>query len=110
MILVRVKAATLLFASAIYDLVASSIDVARIVVARNPQPHPAIIVFPVRLKTRWGVGLLANLVSLTPGSTCLHIEEDMSALYIHVLDSRQEEKLIREFRTLFEHRIRELEG
>jgi multicomponent Na+:H+ antiporter subunit E len=109
-ILMRLMSAILLFVTAIYDLVASSIGVARIVMSRTPRAHPAIIVYPLELKTRWGIGLLANLVSLTPGSTCLHIAEDLSALYIHVLDSSDEDRLIRQFRTFYERRIGEMGG
>lgn len=110
MILARVKAAIMLLGNAAYDLVASSIDVARIVLSRTERSHPAILAYPVELKTRWGAGLLASLISLTPGSVCLHIAEDLSALYIHVLDGRSESDIVERFKRLYERRILELEG
>jgi multisubunit Na+/H+ antiporter MnhE subunit len=44
-------------------------------------------VIPVDARTDWGVALFAYLVSLTPGSTCLHVSDDRRSLYVHLLDA-----------------------
>ena len=34
----------------------------------------------------WRVALLANLVTLTPGTTSLHVSADRKTLYVHVMN------------------------
>lgn len=106
----RLIAAVMLFATFIYDLVASSLNVTRIVLARHPSAMPAIVVIPVDARTRWGVAMFANLVSLTPGSTCLHVSDDLKRLYVHVLDAPSDERVIADFKRLYERWILRIEG
>ena len=64
-----VVASIALFAIFVYDIVAASLTVARIVLAPTRSNVPAIVAIPVDARTEWGVALFAYLVSLTPGST-----------------------------------------
>jgi multicomponent Na+:H+ antiporter subunit E len=92
------------------DLVASSLNVARIVLARRGQHRPAIVAVPVDARTEWGVALFAYLVSLTPGSTCLHVADDCRTLYVHFLDAPDSEARAAGIKALYERRIIQLEG
>jgi multisubunit Na+/H+ antiporter MnhE subunit len=94
----------------VYDLVVASLAVARIVLAPHPRPMPAIVRVPVDARTDWGIALFAYLVSMTPGSTCLYVAEDRSALFVHFLHAPDEEQRAAEIKALFESRIRRLEG
>jgi len=93
-----------------FDLVAASLAVARIVVAPGRQNRPAIVAVPVDARTEWGVALFAYLVSLTPGSTCLHVADDRRTLYVHFLDAPDPEARAAGIKALFERRIVQLEG
>ena len=106
----RLLAIVVLLAVFVYDLLASSLSVARIVLARNPVQSPAIVVIPVEARTQWGVAMFANLVSLTPGSTCLHVSDDRTQLYVHVLDARSPDAVIASFKSLYERWIVKIEG
>ena len=106
----RAWAALLLLANFVADLLVSSWSVARIVLSPDSNPQPAIIMMPVRLKTPWGVAMLAYFTSVTPGSTCLHVSEDGTRMYLHILDLHDEQATIAKFRRLYEQRIAELEG
>ena len=92
------------------DLVIASLAVARIVLARRRENRPAIVAVPVDAQTRWGVALFAYLVSLTPGSTCLHVADDRRTLYVHFLDAPDARARAAGIKTLYERRILELEG
>ena len=94
----------------LYDLVVASLAVARIVVAPHPRPMPAIVKVPVDARTDWGITLFAYLVSMTPGSTCLHIAEDRGAIFVHFLHAPDENARAAEIKALFERRILILEG
>lgn len=109
-ILARLIAPAVLAGIFVYDLVLSSFQVARIVLSSKPRTSPAILEVPVDLRTRLGVGTVANLISLTPGSTCLHVSKDRRTLYVHVLDAPSPEAKVREFKDFFEIWIRRIEG
>jgi multicomponent Na+:H+ antiporter subunit E len=92
------------------ELIVSSVAVARSVLGEKGSAASAIIAVPIDLKTRAGVTTLANCVSLTPGTTSLHVSDDMSTLYIHVLDAPSGDDVIADIKTKFETRIKEIEG
>ncbi|HET7551921.1 MAG TPA: Na+/H+ antiporter subunit E [Gemmatimonadaceae bacterium] len=106
----RVRAAISLAGVFAYDIVASSVAVARVVLAPDARPEPAIVEVPVDARTDWGVALFAYLVSLTPGSTCLHVAHDRRALYVHLLDAPDIPERIAGIKALYERWILQLEG
>jgi len=106
----RIRAALMLIAVFLWDLVVASLDVARIVLSPRIDTKPAIIVVPVELERPWAVALAAYFASLTPGSTCLHVPEDRRHLYIHVLHTADAEASVARFKRHFERWIRELEA
>ena len=106
----RLWAALSLLIVFVYDLVAASLAVARIVLAVRRQNRPAIVAVPVDARTEWGVALFAYLVSLTPGSTSLHVADDRRTLYVHFLDAPDPQARAAEMKALYERRILRLEG
>ncbi len=106
----RIWAAIVLSLIFVRELLLSSISVAKAAFAREVQVHPAIIAVPVDLRTDLGVALVANLISLTPGTTSLHASEDGKVLYVHGLDVTEVEAVIEGIKTNFEYWIREVEG
>lgn len=94
----------------VVDLVASSLDVARIVIAPRRENRPAIVAVPLDVRTTWGVALFAYLVSLTPGSTCLHVADDRRTLYVHFLDAPDAEARAAGIKALYERWIIQMEG
>jgi len=70
------------------ELAKSVHDVMLNVVTPNRVSKSAIVELPLDVKSDLGIALLANMVTLTPGTTTLHISEDKSCLYAHVMWSR----------------------
>jgi multisubunit Na+/H+ antiporter MnhE subunit len=106
----RTWAALSLAGTFVYDLVAASLAVARIVLSPRRRNRPAIVAVPVDATTEWGVALFAYLVSLTPGSTCLHVADDRRTIYVHFLDAPDEKVRAAGVKALYERRILQLEG
>lgn len=84
------------------ELFKSSFAVAWAVVNPWIRFNPAIIAVPLDLKTDLHIATLANLVSLTPGTTSLHVSEDRKTLYVHALDCADEQATITGIKTTFE--------
>ena len=55
---------------------------------------PAIIIMPLDVKTDAGILLVANLISLTPGTLSLDVSEDRKNLKIHAMFADDPEELI----------------
>lgn len=106
----RAHAGVELFGSFVYDLLASSIAVAKIVLTPDRPRMPMIVAIPVDARTEWGVALFAYLASLTPGSTALHVSDDRRTLYVHLLHAPDEHERVARMKALYEERIVRLEG
>ncbi|HLV25539.1 MAG TPA: Na+/H+ antiporter subunit E [Gemmatimonadales bacterium] len=106
----RVAAAFSLLGSFLYDIVAASVVVARIVLSPDQKQQPAIVAVPVDARTEWGVALFAYLVSLTPGSTSLHVSDDLRTLYVHFIHAPDTSARAAEMKALYESRIIRIEG
>lgn len=49
--------------------------------------HPRIITYDISGLTKFEILLLSHCITLTPGSSCVGISEDLDTLVLHVLDT-----------------------
>jgi multicomponent Na+:H+ antiporter subunit E len=91
-----------LFLIFLREVVTSALAVAWAVINPRPSLKPAIVAVPLDLRTDWRISVLANIVTLTPGTTSLHVSEDLSVLYVHAMDCDDREKLAQDIKTTFE--------
>jgi multicomponent Na+:H+ antiporter subunit E len=68
------------------ELALSAWAVIRATLAPRLAMRPGVVAVPLRLRSAAGVTLLADMVTLTPGTTSLHVSEDRSILYVHAMD------------------------
>lgn len=83
----------------IKSLVTSSVKVAVDVLSPSTRRiEPGIIAVPLDLKTDFGITLMANLISLTPGTLSIDVSPDKKKLYIHnmYITDRNVEKVTEE--------------
>ena len=93
----------------IVELIKSSWQVAAAVLWRNDQLRPAVVAVPIRLRTDLGIAALACLITLTPGTTALHVSPERDQIYIHLLDGATADESVASIKTSFEDLIRRLE-
>ena len=103
----RIAALALLF---IRELLVSAVRVAIVVVTPNLRARlrPAIIAFPLSVKSDAEITLLANMITLTPGTLSIDVSEDRRLLYVHVLHLAGREALIADIANGFERKIAEV--
>jgi multicomponent Na+:H+ antiporter subunit E len=92
----------------IWELVLANLRVAVSVLSPLEKLRPAIVAIPLDIQTDAEITLLANLITLTPGTLSLEVAPDRSRLYVHVLHVDDIEKLRRETKEGFERRVQEL--
>lgn len=81
----RVYKAITLFLFFLKELFVSSIKVARDVLRPGFHMKSGVIAIPLDLKSDIGITLLANMISLTPGTLSLEVSDDRKVLYIHAM-------------------------
>lgn len=92
------------------ELLVSAVKVAILVLRPNlaKHLHPAIIAYPLAARSDGEIALLANLITLTPGTLSLDVSEDRSTLYVHVLSMADKQAVIRDIQQCFEGRVLEV--
>ncbi|MFE3836365.1 Na+/H+ antiporter subunit E [Pseudogemmobacter sonorensis] len=100
--------AVVLFFYFLKELAKSCLMVARDCIAREPGLHPAIVNLPIGPKSDLEIFVLANLITLTPGTLTLDVAEDKSFLVIHSIYAEDAEALIADLQSGMEHRVREV--
>jgi len=73
----------------LYELVKSNLDVARRVITPSLPINPGIVEVKTKLKSKMGRMILANSITLTPGTLTIDIKDDI--LYIHWIDVQSED-------------------
>lgn len=101
----RVLLAAELLLIFLWELVKSSVSVAIIVLSPGRKLEPAIIGYPLDVKSDAEITLLANLITLTPGTLSMDVSEDASTLYVHCIDAPDTDAIIADIKSSFERRI-----
>jgi multicomponent Na+:H+ antiporter subunit E len=63
---------------------------------------------PLDVRSDAEIVLLANLITLTPGTMTLDVAEDRSFLVIHSIYAQDPEALVAELKGGMEHRVKEV--
>lgn len=92
----------------VWELAISTLRVAYVVIKPNLDIQPGIVAVPLDVKTDTEIMLLANLITVTPGSLSLDISYDRRVIYIHVMHVTDVEAYRRGIKQGFEKRIGEL--
>jgi multicomponent Na+:H+ antiporter subunit E len=70
--------------------------------------RPAIVAVPLDLTSDFQITLLANLITLTPGTLSLDISDDKKILYVHGMYVDDVDEFRRSIKQGFEKRVQEL--
>ncbi|MEM6616647.1 MAG: Na+/H+ antiporter subunit E [Pseudomonadota bacterium] len=81
----RVGRALSLFGLFLWELLLSAIRVAFIVLKPNMNLRPAFFAYDLRVDRDVEITLLANMITLTPGTLSVDVSNDRKTLYIHCL-------------------------
>lgn len=69
----------------IKELIRANLKIAHDVVAVHTFLQPAVVAVPLDVKTDLEIMMLANIITLTPGTLSLKLSEDRKTLYVHTL-------------------------
>lgn len=80
-----------LMAVFLWELVKSALQVAYLVLQPTLKMQPGVIAYPLNVQSGREITVLANLISLTPGTLSLEVTDDRRVLYIHAIFVEDEE-------------------
>ncbi|HZY68380.1 MAG TPA: Na+/H+ antiporter subunit E [Devosia sp.] len=87
------------------ELIVSALRVAWLAVQPRIKLRPAFVAYPLTVTTDAQITLLANMITLTPGTLSIDVSPDRKFLHIHVLDMESEEAVIGDIAAGFETKI-----
>lgn len=92
----------------IWELTKANIQVAYEVITPKFSMKPGIVAIPLDAKTDLEITLLANLITLTPGTLALDVSTDRSVLYVHGMYVMNKKEFITDIKQGFEKRLLEI--
>ncbi|MDQ0219632.1 Na+/H+ antiporter subunit E [Peribacillus cavernae] len=106
--LLRVFAAVNLIFIFIKEMILSNIAVLKVILKPRLDIKPGIFALETELEKDWEITILANLITLTPGTLVVDVSPDNKTLYIHAMDISDKEEAIRNIKGTFEKAIMEV--
>ncbi len=92
----------------VYEMAISVLRVAWDVLTPTHLSDPDIIYVPLDVSSNLEIALLANMVSLTPGSLSLDVTDDRAHLVVHAMFAPDHQAVIDEIKNGLERRILEV--
>ena len=91
----------------LYELVLSAWRVAKIVMQPKIDLEPGIIAYPLTVDKDFEITVLANLITLTPGTLSVEVSDDRKTLFVHCIDVPDPQETIDDIKNGFERKILE---
>jgi len=90
------------------ELVLSNLSVFKVIMSPKLNMRPGIFALETELEKDWEITLLANLITLTPGTLVVDVSDDNKTLYIHAMDINDVEQVRKDIKNSFEKAIQEV--
>ncbi len=92
----------------LWDLLVANLVVAVRIVSFWRPLHPAWIVIPLDLRNPTAITVLANMITLTPGTVSAKLTPDRLELLVHVLDTDDPEGEVGTIKRRYENPLQEI--
>lgn len=90
----------------LWELIKANLQVTYHILAPYRKMRPGVIAVPLDVRTDMEITLLANLITLTPGTLTLDVSADRRVMYIHSMTLGDEtDKFRRQIKEGFERRV-----
>jgi len=92
----------------LYDIIVANVSVARLILGRQEALQPAFVVMPLLLRSEIAISVLANTISLTPGTVSASLSADRRCLIVHTLHTTDPDALLQTIRQRYESPLKEI--
>lgn len=94
------------FLVVLVDIVISNFSIAAIILSPRRSIFPAWVEYPLTIEGELPITILANTISLTPGTISTEFSDDGRTLLIHSLNVKDAEAMIRNIQQRYENRLK----
>ncbi|HXG52923.1 MAG TPA: Na+/H+ antiporter subunit E [candidate division Zixibacteria bacterium] len=109
--LIKTRQSIGLFLFTVWELILANLRVAYDVLTPRYFMRPGVVAVPLDARTDAEITLLANLITLTPGTLSLDVSSDRRVLYVHVMYIDDDiDAVRRKIKDGFEKRVLEVLG
>lgn len=92
----------------LWDILVANIAVAKLILGRNDQLKPGFFYLDLDIQSPLGISLLANTISLTPGTVSCDLTPDRKRLLIHALHIDDIDDTIAQIKQRYERPLKEV--
>ncbi|TMT86711.1 cation transporter [Haloterrigena sp. H1] len=82
-----------------WELLRANVDVAYRVLSPGMPIEPEVILVPLRVESDLAITIIANSITITPGTVTLDYDDETNALYVHGVNGRDPEAIAEPIRT-----------
>lgn len=108
MVLARPLLAVKFLLIVIWDIVVANIQVAFLILGPSKRLQPAFLKIPLALEEDFTITLLANTISLTPGTVSVDLQMEDGYLLVHGLHVKNEDEAIAGIKSRYEAPLKEI--
>jgi len=90
------------------DIVIANVIVAKLILGRNDSLQPGFMRINLDISSPVGISLLANTISLTPGTVSCDLSEDRRSLLVHALHIEDIEAEVARIKQRYEQPLKEV--
>ncbi len=92
----------------LFDIVVANLIVARLILGNPDRLNPVFVVIPLDLKSELAISLLANSITLTPGTLSAQLSPDRKQLLVHALNETDTDALVSTIKQRYEAPLKEV--
>lgn len=93
----------------IWEIILANLNVAKaVLLTPKERLRPGIVAVPLDIRSDAEITMLANLITLTPGTLSLDVSDDRQCLYVHALDVGDPQQFRRNIKDGFERLVYEV--
>jgi len=92
----------------IWDIVVANLIVAKLILGNKDTLQPKFMCIPLDIETPIAISLLANTISLTPGTVSCDVSEDHKTLFVHGLHEEDPEATVKDIKQRYEKPLKKV--
>jgi len=92
----------------LWDIMVANVIVAKLILGNKDNLEPKFLYIPLDIEHPLAISLLANTISLTPGTVSCDVSEDKKTLIVHGLHEPQPEDTIAEIKQRYEQPLKKV--
>lgn len=92
----------------LYEILVANVVVAKLILSRQDKLQPGFLHVPLELESSIAIAVLANTISLTPGTVTCDLSDDRRSLLIHALHVKDPQATVNEIKQMFEKPLKEI--